>query len=138
LLAEVNNLKRKIVYILERKLTFLMSHAESIIVQVELDADTPSMEVGVQSALNFDPDIMYVADIRPNDALPSVAHAMASPGLTVLSSVSIDGTALVDKLSRDFPGSRELDPGLIQGKVKVMPGREGKLLVTFLDSMPRG
>ena len=49
LLKKVNETQRKIIFLLERKLTYLMSHADSIVIQAELADDVPSMSAGIEN-----------------------------------------------------------------------------------------
>jgi len=58
LLRDINESQHKVIYILERSLTFLMGHAKSIVVQSELGTDVRALKEGVQNAFLFNPDIM--------------------------------------------------------------------------------
>lgn len=136
LLKKVNRTKRMVLYILERALTFIMAHAESIVIQIELHTDVNSMEEGAQNAFLFEPDIMYVGDIRPSDELPSVTQVMELGVLTIVSSVLLNGKMLMEKFRPKSTDSQESFRQMIRGMVKVSPGKGGKLSINFSDQIP--
>jgi len=119
-LQKVNHEARKIIYVLERALTFLMAHDNSIVVQREIETDVDTFEEGVRNALAFAPDILFLGDVLPDDDIPSAAHAVESGILTILSSVTLDAGSLVRKLSLPSPDEGML-PTLSVNAVKVLP-----------------
>jgi twitching motility protein PilT len=96
LIKAVNDGHRKLVYIIERSLTFLIQHDNSVIIQMELGTDVPSIEKGVQDCLSFTPDILVVGNIRSTDVLPSLQCAVDTGIMAVLCSNSMNGAALME------------------------------------------
>ena len=70
LLRAVNKRVRRVIYIIERSLTYLMGHENSIVIQTELTTDVGTIEECMQNALIFDPDVVYLGDLRPYDETP--------------------------------------------------------------------
>jgi len=137
LLQEVNQTKRSIIYILERRLTYLMAHADSIVIQSELGRDVKSLQEGLESASLFDPDTIFAGDIRLTDDLPGLRHAVASSIFAVVSSVSVTAEALFDRFCPK-PGEGGVAARLYsRSKVNVLPAPGGKLSVTLVDMSPK-
>jgi len=137
LLQEVNRSKRSIIYILERRLTFLMAHADSIVIQSELGRDVASLNEGVESASLFDPDILFVGDVRLTDDLPGVRYAVASGVFTIVSSVSMAADELLDKFCPKTGEPGAAARRYARSKVNVLPAAGKELNVTLVDLSAR-
>ena len=132
LLKEANMSSRRIIFILERSLTYLMAHGDSIIIQSELGGDVSSMDEGLQTAFPFEPDIIYVGDVRPNDDIPSAGHAGGPHVLAVFSSVSMDGSTLLSKITPQFPDTKSVTQEFLCGSVTVVPAANNTLRVEYV------
>ncbi len=88
LIREWNDHARLVICTVERELTHLVAHANSIVIQSEVGADVPSFEQGIENALMFSPDVLYLGDPRPTDAMPGLADAAERPMRTIVTSVS--------------------------------------------------
>jgi len=136
LLSKLNRTERRILYILERSLTFLMRHENSIVFQTELNSDVKTLEEGVQNVLFFDPDIMYVADVRPSDNLPSVTHLAETNALVILTSSAMNGKMLLERFQPDFRGS-DCSSSRANGQmIEVLGAGGGKLSINIFDNAP--
>lgn len=136
LLHKINATERKVIYILERSLTFLMGHENSIVIQMEMNTDVQSMEEGVQKAFLFQPDIMYVGEIRPTDELPSLVHTAESGVTTVISSVASDEIMLLSRFRMQFKEPSGRFVRLIKKMARVSQGSDGRLSVEIIDRIP--
>jgi twitching motility protein PilT len=94
LLNEINKSQRGIIYVVERALSYLMSHHECIAVQTELITDVKTMEQGIANAFLFDPDIAYIGDLHTTDETPSFGVLLDAPVLTLVSSCHHSGQLL--------------------------------------------
>lgn len=133
LLQHANTTARKVIYVLERALTFLMRHDNSIVIQTELNSDVHSIEEGVQNAFLFEPDILYIGDVRRTDEIPSVRHAVKGGVFAILASVGADGEMLLEKLQ---PLRTSFDDGsqeLAVVNVRVLPVAGNKMTVKIVD-----
>ena len=137
LLQEINQTRRSIIYILERHLTFLMAHADSIVIQSELNKSVKTLEEGMENAFLFDPDILFVGDVHMSDEVPSIRRAVISGVLTFVSSVTTDADALLDqfcpKTGQPGVGTRRY----VRGKVNVQSAPDGKLSLSLADLTPQ-
>jgi twitching motility protein PilT len=120
LINAVNSAHRKLVYILERSLTFLMQHDNSVVIQRELGSDVPDLDTGVRNGLLFAPDILVVSTIRSTDVIPSVQCAVDA-GITVVGcSDSMNGTTLLARMAPEIEHVTGLR-ALAKHAVKVSP-----------------
>jgi len=130
LLGKVNRTQRRLLYILERALSFLMAHGNSIVVQAELNAEVKTLQRGLDDALLREPDLIYVGDIRPDDDLPMLVHAIHSRIVAVVSSVTMDGSMLL----RKFAPAHASPQGFVEPPacaVRVTPAAAGRVSVEF-------
>lgn len=98
LLKAANEKKRQIIYILERRLGYLMGHGNSVIVQTELGADCSTFEEGLQNAMLIHPGILYLGEACGNETLPALAALMAGGTTVIVSSATVRGRPLLDRL----------------------------------------
>jgi twitching motility protein PilT len=137
LLNHLNKSVRKLIFILERHLTFLVSHGECIVIQTELTDHARSFEAGLQGGLILEPDIVYVGDIRAGDEIPSLAHAVRAGVCTIVSSVGLGNGTLSEQCActAASPGDDPPAPCLL---VKVLPAAGGKISVQVSEKSHAG
>ncbi len=125
LLGELNRTHREVIFIAERMLSFLLAHDDSVVVQVEIPTDAPSMEAAIQHALLLEPDVVHLGDVRVTDDLPSLPQLVSADTCTILSAVCDDASLLLDRLPRSLRrGLAEHGAGLL---LSVRPGDGGRL-----------
>ena len=95
LLKRVNSTKRQIILIIERELTHLMRHDNSIVIQRELNSDCESFDAGIRESLTLNPDMIFVGDIQSTDCIPSMERAAETGTSIVLSLVANDREAFL-------------------------------------------
>lgn len=125
LLGEINKTYRKMIFIAERMLSFLMAHDNSVVIQVEVPTDTPSLEDAIQQALFLEPDVVHVGNIQVTDDLPSLPQLINANTCTILSTVSTDASLLLSRIPPSLHRSlAEHDTGML---LHVSPGEDGRL-----------
>jgi twitching motility protein PilT len=134
LIDRVNQSFRKVLYVVERALTFLVKHENSIVIQCESNADVKSMEEGVSVASLFEPDIMYVGDVKPADDLPGVVRAVENGILVILSSVMLNPSALFRRYAPQVK-SGGAAAGISANAFTVVPASDGKLTVSYRENV---
>ncbi len=87
-LQRVNATERRSIHTIERHLSFLIRHDNSVITQAEIGVDAPSMETAIGEALALAPDLLYIGDLQATDDVPSLARAAESETLTIVSAVA--------------------------------------------------
>jgi len=132
LLNEVNKAQRGIIYIIERALSYLMSHHECIAVQTELISDVKTMEEGIANAFLFDPDVAYIGNLHATDETPSFAVLLDAPVLTIVSSANESVQPLTSRIVK--AGGNE--QGRIRAVVNVLPASEDKVRVKLAPTAP--
>jgi len=133
ILRRTNDTARSVIYVLERSLTFLMAHGNSIVIQAEVGSDVQSMEEGLQNALLLDPDIMYVGDVWPSDHIPSLSRAVEAGVFTLLSTVALNRESLAQRFATAGREAGAFLQTMVRGTVKVTPSGEGKVSVELAD-----
>ncbi len=98
LLKEICDRESGLIYVLERPITYLIKHSNSIVVQREVGVDVDSFDEGIEEALFFHPEIIYISDIVIKDAFQSVRKLFDIPILTILSVTA----SSVEALKRSF------------------------------------
>ncbi|MFC1453139.1 hypothetical protein ACFLSJ_07350 [Verrucomicrobiota bacterium] len=129
LLKEVNDSARRVIFILERSLTFLLNHDSSIVIQSELNTDVPSFERGLLNASPFSPDLIYIGDVWPSDEITSLCSMTRAGATTILSSASLTGAQILRKF-RSEPGERsEESRAVTEMSVEILPAGGEKVSV---------
>ncbi len=131
LLREINSKDRSVILVLERELTHLLRHDNSIVVQRELGSDCTSIEEGIREGLNFAPQIIFVGDLLLTDRLPSLVRAVETQASVILSVVAHEKTSFLHVLKAIF---REQYPILARRTreiLKVTPLPDGELTAAF-------
>jgi len=102
ILDGLNNTHRQVIFIAERMLSFLLSHDNSIVIQVEVPIDAPSLEDAIQNAFLLEPDVAYLGDIRVADELPSLPELINAVPCTILSTVGDSPSLLLERLPKSL------------------------------------
>ena len=136
LLREVNSQDRSVILILERELTRLMRHDNSIVIQRELGSDCMSIDDGIREGLDFSPQIIFVGDLLLTDRLPSLVRAVETQSSVIVSVVANEKTSFLHVLKAIF---REQYPILARRTreiLKVTPKPDGGLTAAFAAQTP--
>ncbi|MGQ9663249.1 MAG: ATPase, T2SS/T4P/T4SS family, partial [Kiritimatiellia bacterium] len=64
LLQQVNRTERRLIYCIERALTHILNHDNSVVIQSELGIDVCGFEDAIHTALILAPDVLFVGDLR--------------------------------------------------------------------------
>ncbi len=94
LLSEICNRRSGLIYVLERPITYLIRHSNSIVIQREVGVDVDSFDEGIEEALFLNPEIIYMSDVTIKGALHSVRKLFDIPVLTLLSVTATNVSAL--------------------------------------------
>jgi twitching motility protein PilT len=125
LLGELNAIYREVIFITERILSFLLSHDNSIVIQVEVPTDAPSLEEAIQHSFLLEPDVVYLGDVRVTDDLPSLPQLINTNTCTIITTVSEDASLLLERLPKSLRRSLvEHDAGIL---LSVRPEDDGSL-----------
>ena len=134
LLKRVNERESRIVYILERNLSYLLRHDKSVVLQSELESDVDTMEEGIRNACSLLPDLLYVREVRGRSEMLAVLEAAEMNVLTIMDQTAMDETLLladIEALLKDFYGNFRR---LLRKIVKILPLENGRMKVELLDA----
>lgn len=127
LLREICERESGLIYVLERPITYLINHSKSIVVQREVGIDVGTFEEGIEEALFFHPDIIYISDIVIKDALGSVRKLFDIPVLTILSVTASSVEALRRSVEVFLPGESEEVIDLISKVIELKLEEEDRI-----------
>ena len=106
-LSRINDTQNKIIYILEQSLSYLMKHRNSIVIQVEVGTDVPTLSEGIHSGLFLAPDLVYVSNPKTQEEFASLICAAQAGASVLVSMIAINETQLLADLEKrlqdDFP-----------------------------------
>ncbi len=126
LLREICERESGLIYVLERPITYLIKHGNSIVIQREVGVDVDSFEEGIEEALFFHPDIIYISDIIIKDAFRSVRKLFDVPVLTILS-VTASGTEAFKRSFEVFMPEQKEIIKFISGVVELELERDDRI-----------
>jgi len=98
ILGEINKTLRKVIYIIEPRLSYLLAHGNSLVLQSEIETDVPSVEDGIRHAFLLDPDVVYLGDLQMTDEVPSLPQLFSSVTSVVVSALAEDPGPLLARL----------------------------------------
>ncbi|ADC88981.1 Tfp pilus assembly protein pilus retraction ATPase PilT-like protein [Thermocrinis albus DSM 14484] len=124
LLQHIVNTMSKVIFVLEKNLTFLLKHGSSLVVQREVGLDVESFEEGLLDAMRINPDILYI----------NFQDVMSQRELDLLVRLSHMGTVVL--LQAPVAEEHLLhSTGVVQ--IEVRPsGVSGKLKVQIMETLP--
>ena len=133
-LARINQTKSLVLYILEHNLSFLLRHRNSVVIQVEVGTDIPSLEEGLQNSLFLAPDLMYVRDPKTSTEYKGLMCAAETGTLVLISVVAPDGHRVLNDIRTRMPEDYQNFARLIRKTIRVSSGRGN--LITVSELMP--
>lgn len=132
LLQRICRTQDRVIYTMERTLSYLLRHDQSLVLQCELESDIASFEEGFQQAISLQPDIMYVRDARPPPRpgeLTRLIEVAAANVTTMLSIAAVDETVLLRDIASELKDINENFLRLLRGIARVAPLADGKMHV---------
>ena len=118
-LARINQVKSLVIYILEHNLSFLLRHRNSVVIQVEVGTDIPSLAEGLQNSLFLAPDMIYVRDPKTLAEYEGLMCAAETGAMVLISVVAIDGQILLNDLKNRMPDQYQNLSRLIRKTIMV-------------------
>ena len=117
----------RMIYILEKSMSYLLGHGRSIVFQSELDTDVTSVQEGIEAALQIVPDVMYVGDVVAHEDLLRLLKA-AEMGVAVVTTLrAADEAQAVARFVSGFRERYSDFAALERRLVKVLPGADDKM-----------
>lgn len=135
LLQRVCRTQDRVIYTIERTLSYLLRHDRSLVLQSEMETDIASFDEGFQHAINLQPDILYVRDSRPPPRpgeLPRLMEVSSANILTMLNIAAVDEVMLLRDIASEL---KELDENfhrLLRGIIRITPEPESRMQVTVI------
>lgn len=103
LLRAYNENLQRTLFIVEHGITFLLRHQRSLVIQCEIGTDVDDVGQGLRSALNLNPDLIYVRDITTTRDLDLLSRAVESHVFTVATIPILDAATLVSRVREELP-----------------------------------
>jgi len=99
------------------------------VIQSEVGEDVNSFQAGLESAYRFEPNLIYVGDVRPGDEIPNLLHAVAAGITTLVSSASVPGNVLLEQFTPPGLAAGDETSGPIRTVIRVTPEEGGRLAI---------
>jgi twitching motility protein PilT len=82
----------KVIFVLERPLTFLLKHGQSLVIQREVGVDVENFREGLKDAFYMKPDILFVSygDVEPVEELWHIIKLLGADTLSLVSFSSLE------------------------------------------------
>jgi twitching motility protein PilT len=131
ILNEINQHSRHLIFVLERSLSYLLAHENSVVIQTELGGELETMEQGLRDAMLINPDILYVGDIQTNEELPSLPQLLSATHGGILSATARSPQDLRTRLPSAAYNAQGVNTGAGQvHTISVIPDADGLLTIT--------
>lgn len=125
LLRKINDSRRDLIITIEPCLTYLLKHQASVVVQMEVGSDVPSLPAGVKAALTLAPDVLYVRNVSTHEECEMILRAVKQSALTIVTISRSDLESL-------FPsGKVNLESGQLIGFWQIDKSSDGKLQLSI-------
>ncbi len=106
-ISRINETQNQVIYMMEQNLSFLLKHRNSIVVQVEIGTDIPSLTEGIQNGLFLAPDLVYASNPKTPEEFAGLMCAAQTGAVVVISTIAINEQHLLGDLEKrlqdDFP-----------------------------------
>ncbi|MEI6563045.1 MAG: ATPase, T2SS/T4P/T4SS family [bacterium] len=126
-LARLNATQNKIIYILEQSLSYLLRHRNSVVIQVEVGTDIPTLSEGIQNSLCLAPDLVYIRDPKTPGEYASLMCAAEAGALVLISIVSFNEQHMMNDLKARIPDDFPTLNRLIRKTIKVSTDPSGTI-----------
>lgn len=130
-LKRINTKERKVILVMERELTHLIRHDNSIVVQRELGTDCETMEDCLREGLDMKPDIIFAGDLLLTDSIPSLVRAAETQASIIISLVASERESFLHILKTIFKDQYSILGRRTQDIIKVMPEDNGEISATY-------
>ena len=131
-LARVNDHKNMVIYILEQHLSFLLKHKNSIVVQVVVGTDIPTLEEGIHNGLFLAPDLVYVSSPKTPEDFAGLMCAAQAGAIVLVSAIAINEQHLLSSLEQRLQADYSLLRHYIRKTICVTADSAG--LISLTDS----
>jgi twitching motility protein PilT len=128
-LARVNAQANRVLYIAEQNLSFILKHQKSIVIQVEVGTDCPTLALALGSALSLAPDILYARDLRLPIDFSAVMRAVDAGTRVLVSEAALSPRDLLAEWQRRVPADYDGLHSLIRTILSVTDDNAGLLRV---------
>ncbi|MGI9667453.1 MAG: type IV pilus twitching motility protein PilT [Acidimicrobiia bacterium] len=103
MIDHINTNRRANIITIEDPIEVLHKDKRSIVSQREVGVDTESFEAGMRSVLRQDPNVIYVGEIRNQEALDAALVAAETGHLVISTMYTIDAVETVHRIIDTFP-----------------------------------
>ncbi len=132
-IKSINQEEQKVIYIIERPISYLLKHGNSIVIQREVGIDVDNFEEGIKDAMLINPDLIYASDVNSKEDLIALMH-IAELSIPVLVSIAVsDENALVRMLELNLKEDCKEFMKVLDKVIKVSYTQNSKMGVSITD-----
>ncbi len=100
IIARINDSKNSVVYVLEQNLSYLMRHRNSIVIQVEVGTDIPTLAEGIRNGLFLAPDLIFVSNPKTPEEYAALMCAAQAGSVVIVSAIASNEQHLLSDLQK--------------------------------------
>jgi len=136
LLNEANQKFRRIMHVIERPLTFLLAHADSVVIQSEVGSDSESFAKAIANARRLGADMLYLGNLSLDDSVTGLVDIIHAGATVMLSGPTLTGPVVRRRLLKEVDGLSEALADLSCVAACVTPAAERRIAVSVSDPAP--
>ncbi len=138
LIDAINQKYAKTIITMEDPIEFIHRHAKSIVIQREINTDTPSYLAALRASFRESPDVLLVGEMRDNETI-STAMTAAETGKLLFSSLhTISAADTIDRIIDGFAANQQSQARMQLSRVlryvvcqQLIPTADGLLYPAF-------
>lgn len=131
LMERVNRVRNTVICVCEPNLSFSLRHHNSVVVQVELGIDVPTLEEALQIAESLNPGILYVRNCRSRDEYAALVSIAEAGTLVIVSMVAHSETELLHDLKARLRDDYPLVQSHLRAIIGITLTEQGKIRLVF-------
>lgn len=136
-LSRINDSQNMVVYLLEQHLSYLLKHRNSIIIQVEVGTDVPTLAEGIRNGQFLAPDLIYASSPKTPDEFAGLICSAQSGALVVISLAAVNEQHLFRDLQKQLQDEFTVLRHFIRNTITVSKSPAGKLFLAESSAMPQ-
>lgn len=137
ILSRINDSQNMVVYLLEQHLSYLIKHKNSIIIQVEVGTDIPTLAEGIRNGLFLAPDLISITNPKTPDEFAGLICAAQAGALVMINSIAINEHHLFMDLQKQLQDEFTVLRHFIRKIISVSKDPSGKLLLSESSALPQ-
>lgn len=131
LLQRINETRGTVICVCEETLTYALRHKNSVVIQIELGTDVPTLEEALHSTQFMHPGVVYARNCRTKTGFDGLIAAAEAGSLVILSMVAHESKSVMQDIKLRLQGEYSLFRHHLLGVVNVSLESSGKMKLSL-------